>query len=68
MIRVSNRLGWVHSTKPDDVERAVGALFPPGEWVVLCHRIIWHGRRCCRARTPACTACPVEDLCPSSQA
>ena len=68
VIRVSNRLGWVHSTKPDDVERAVGALFPPGEWVVLCHRIIWHGRRCCRARTPACTACPVEDLCPSSQA
>ena len=68
VIRVSNRLGWVHSTKPDDVERAVGALFPPGEWVMLCHRIIWHGRRCCRARTPACTACPVEDLCPSSQA
>ena len=68
VIRVSNRFGWVHSVKPDDVERAVGALFPPGEWVVLCHRIIWHGRRCCRARTPACTACPVEDLCPSSQA
>lgn len=68
VIRVSNRFGWVHSVKPDDVERAVGALFPPGEWVMLCHRIIWHGRRCCRARTPACTACPVEDLCPSSQA
>ena len=68
VIRVSNRLGWVHSTEPDDVERAVGALFPPSEWVMLCHRIIWHGRRCCRARKPACTVCPVEDLCPSSQA
>ncbi|WP_130875046.1 endonuclease III [[Pseudopropionibacterium] massiliense] len=68
VIRVSNRLGWVHSTTPGDVERAVGRLFPPKDWVVLCHRIIWHGRRCCRARTPTCTVCPVEDLCPSSQA
>lgn len=65
LIRLSNRFGWVHSTKPDDVERAVGALFPPSEWVMVCHRVIWHGRRCCHARRPACGACPVAGICPS---
>ena len=65
LIRLSNRFGWVHSTKPDDVERAVGALFPPSEWVMVGHRVIWHGRRCCHARRPACGACPVAGICPS---
>ncbi|MDO5083968.1 MAG: endonuclease III [Arachnia propionica] len=68
VIRLANRLGWVDSTRPDDVERAVGALFPPKEWVMLCHRMIWHGRRCCHARRPACTECALEDLCPASRA
>lgn len=65
LIRLANRFGWVSSTKPDAVEQAVGALFPPDEWVMLCHRVIWHGRRCCHAKRPACGACPVADLCPS---
>ena len=66
LIRLANRFGWVSSTKPDVVEQAVGALFPPEEWVMLCHRMIWHGRRCCHARRPACGACPIRDLCPSN--
>ena len=66
LIRLANRFGWVSSTKPDVVEQAVGALFPPEEWVMLCHRVIWHGRRCCHARRPACGACPIRDLCPSN--
>lgn len=65
LIRVSGRLGWTASSRPDDVERDVAALFPPEDWVMLCHRVIWHGRRCCHARRPACGACPVGDLCPS---
>ena len=65
LIRVANRLGWVASTKPDDVERAVGDLFQPSEWVMVCHRVIWHGRRCCHARRPACGACALSQLCPS---
>ncbi len=65
LIRLTNRFGWVESTKPDVVEQAVGALFPPSEWVMVCHRVIWHGRRCCHARKPACGACVVYDLCPS---
>ena len=65
LIRLSNRLGWVASTKPDVVEREVGELFDPSDWVVLNHRIIWHGRRRCHARKPACGACVVADLCPA---
>lgn len=64
-IRLSNRFGWVASTNPDAVEQAVGALFPPEDWVSLSHRVIWHGRRRCHARRPACGACPLEGLCPS---
>ncbi|WP_348981485.1 endonuclease III [Propioniciclava coleopterorum] len=64
-IRVSNRLGWVDSTKPDVVERTVGALFPPAQWVPLDHRVIWHGRRRCHARGPACGACLLAEVCPS---
>lgn len=67
VIRLSNRLGWVESTRPDDVERALGELFPAEDWVMLCHRMIWHGRRCCHARRPECTQCVLEDLCPASQ-
>ncbi len=65
LIRLSNRLGWVDSTKPDIVEHEVGQLFDPSDWVLLNHRIIWHGRRCCHARKPACGACAVADLCPA---
>lgn len=66
LIRLTNRFGWVSSTKPDDVERAVMALFPAERWTKLSHQIIWHGRRVCHARRPACGACPVRELCPSN--
>lgn len=65
-IRLSNRFGWVASTKPDVVEAAVGELFDPQQWVGVSHRVIWHGRRRCHARRPACGACPLGPvLCPS---
>ncbi|MCH3711875.1 hypothetical protein LZB67_09335, partial [Campylobacter coli] len=51
--------------KPNNVERAVGELFDDSDWVHLSHVIIWHGRRRCHARNPACGACPVADSCPS---
>ena len=66
VIRLANRFGWVASRKPDVVEAAVGALFQPSEWVDVCHRVIWHGRRRCHARRPACGACPLgAGLCPA---
>ncbi|MFC6357764.1 endonuclease III [Luteococcus peritonei] len=64
-MRVTHRLGWTKATKPDPVEAEVGLLFPPQDWVQLCHNVIWHGRRRCHARRPACGACPLAELCPS---
>ena len=63
--RLSRRFGWTSSDDPVKVEAEVGALFPKSEWVMLSHRLIWHGRRICHARKPACGACPVADWCPS---
>ncbi|WP_084635263.1 endonuclease III [Propionicicella superfundia] len=64
-IRLTNRFGWVDSTDPDTVESEVGDLFPRTAWTQLSHNVIWHGRRRCHARTPACGVCPVARLCPS---
>ncbi len=62
--RLARRWGWTASKDPDTVEAEVGALFPKKDWVMLCHHVIWHGRRRCHARNPACGACPVSHLCP----
>ena len=64
-IRLSQRFGWTASTKPEVIEREVGLLFPKRDWVMLNHRVIWHGRRRCHALRPACGVCPVARLCPS---
>jgi len=63
--RLSRRLGWTTESDPDKVEAAVGALFPRKDWTELSHHLIWHGRRRCHARKPACGACPVAQWCPS---
>lgn len=63
--RLSRRFGWTHEDDPVKVEHEVGALFPKREWTVLSHRLIWHGRRICHSRRPACGACPVARWCPS---
>jgi len=63
--RLSRRFGWTTEEDPEKVEAEVGSLFPKSEWTVLSHRMIWHGRRTCHARTPACGACPLAQLCPS---
>jgi endonuclease-3 len=63
--RLSRRFGWTTQEDPVKVEAEVGSLFPRREWTDLSHRLIWHGRRICHARTPACGACPLAALCPS---
>jgi len=63
--RLVRRFGWTDETDPVKIEHAVGALFPKKDWTDLSQRLIWHGRRRCHARTPACGACPLERLCPS---
>jgi endonuclease-3 len=63
--RLARRFGWTTEDDPVKVEHEVGALFPRSEWTILSHRLIWHGRRVCHARRPACGACGVGALCPS---
>lgn len=65
VLRLSKRLGWTTSDDPLVVEAEVGALFPRAEWTPLSHRLIFHGRRRCHARKPACGACPIARRCPS---
>ena len=63
--RLSRRFGWTKSMDPKVVEIEVGKLIPRKEWTKLSQRMIWHGRRVCFARKPACGACPLAKLCPS---
>jgi endonuclease-3 len=63
--RLVRRFGWTEETDPVKVEHAVGALFPKRDWTMLSHHVIWHGRRRCHAKKPACGACPLAKLCPS---
>ncbi|MFF2651086.1 endonuclease III [Streptomyces sp. NPDC058045] len=63
--RLVRRWKWTEETDPDKVERAVGELFPKSDWTMLSHRVIFHGRRICHARRPACGACPIAPLCPA---
>ncbi|MEV4105308.1 endonuclease III [Nonomuraea sp. NPDC049649] len=63
--RLVRRFGWTEETDPVKIEKVVGELIPKREWTVFSHRIIWHGRRICHARKPACGACPLAALCPS---
>ncbi len=63
--RLVRRFGWTDETDPVKVEHAVGALFPKRDWTMLSHHLIWHGRRRCHARNPACGACPLARLCPA---
>lgn len=63
--RLARRFGWTRQDDPVKVEHEIGALFPKRDWTVLSHRLIWHGRRMCHARRPACGVCPVARLCPA---
>ncbi len=63
--RLVRRWKWTEETEPDKIEAAVGALFPKSEWTMLSHHVIFHGRRICHARKPACGACPIAPLCPA---
>ena len=63
--RLARRFGWSDQKDPDKIEQDVAALLPRPEWTAASHRVIWHGRRVCHARRPACGACGVARLCPS---
>jgi endonuclease-3 len=63
--RLARRFGWTTSLEPEKVEAEVATLIPRKDWTILSHRLIWHGRRICHSRRPACGACALARLCPS---
>jgi endonuclease-3 len=65
--RLSQRLGLTRQDDPVKIERDLMRLVPRDDWGRFPHLLIWHGRRVCDARRPACERCVVNDLCPSSR-
>ena len=65
VIRLSNRLGLADSTDAGVVEKQLREIVPPEEGLMLCHRLVHHGRDVCDARAPKCEACVLRNVCPS---
>jgi endonuclease III len=63
--RLSQRLGFTKNDDPDKIEFDLKAIVPEKNWTDWSHCMVFHGRRCCFARKPNCSGCPVKDLCPS---
>jgi endonuclease-3 len=63
--RLVRRFAWTAEEDPVKVEAVVAALLPKSEWTMFSHRVIFHGRRVCHSRKPACGACAIAALCPS---
>ncbi|MGI6206024.1 MAG: endonuclease III [Anaerovoracaceae bacterium] len=63
VFRVSNRIGLVHEKNVANTERALMEVLPDDQWTANHHRLIWHGRRLCTARSPKCSECPLLGIC-----
>jgi endonuclease-3 len=66
--RVSQRLGLTSADRPDQIEAELTRLVPRSHWIDFTQRMIWHGRRVCQARKPACAECPLASLCAAREA
>lgn len=66
--RLANRIGFSEHTDPDKIERDLMDAIPRRRWFSFSYVLIDHGRAICQAKKPRCAECPIEDLCPSSQA
>lgn len=67
VMRLSRRLGLTKEHDPKKIERDLMKLLPRSAWIDFSHRLIQHGRRVCRARTPRCWECPLRRECPSAE-
>ena len=65
--RLSQRLGLTRHEDPVRIERDLQRVVPRADWARFPHLLIWHGRRICDARRPACEACVLVDLCPAAR-
>jgi endonuclease III len=64
--RLAKRLGFTKNSDPLKIEQDLEKLFPNEDWSKLSITLVWHGRRMCFARKPACQLCPINQLCPSA--
>ena len=65
--RLMQRLGLTGESTPVKIERDIAKLVPEEEWTMFSHRVIFHGRQVCHARTPECEACVLRDMCPAAR-
>lgn len=65
--RLMQRLGLTGEKTPVKIERDIAKLVPEEEWTMFSHRVIFHGRQVCHARTPECEACVLRDMCPAAR-
>ena len=65
--RLMQRLGLTGEKTPVKIERDIAQLVPEEEWTMFSHRVIFHGRQVCHARTPECDACVLWDMCPAAR-
>lgn len=63
--RLAARLGLTAHTDPAKIEQDLMQVIPRDRWIDFSHQVIWHGRRICHARAPACGQCPLAPVCPS---
>ena len=63
--RLARRMGFTTADAPEAAEKDVAELIERKDWTLFSHRMVYHGRRICHAKKPACGICPVADLCPS---
>ena len=61
------RIGLTGEKTPVKIERDIAKLVPEEEWTMFSHRVIFHGRQVCHARTPECDACVLWDMCPAAR-
>lgn len=62
-IRLTNRIGLVNEKDPVKIEFALKKIVPPDYQTRFCHQLVYHGRAVCNAAKPACTTCPIAELC-----
>lgn len=65
VFRVSNRIGFVHEKNVLDTEKALQNKIDKSRWTNAHHLFIFHGRRCCTARSPRCESCTINKICRS---
>lgn len=65
--RLAGRLGLSQDEDPEQIERDLWGVLPRKDWTFSSQALIWHGRRVCHARHPACAGCALADVCPSAE-